>query len=130
MNWYRTAQQIYETDQHKIDYMDIGHNQWKKDHGYKNIENTNDIEEYLWMIIDGTLHVSPSNKSHGGTGDIEIDRKFWQNGTIWKGRFSNSDGKKIISISGPPSSGFREIPSVILNMLYDRFGNDINIYRY
>ena len=132
MNWYKLAQRIIERDQHRIPYTGLGHeqykNKWKEEN--EQIPEEDLPEEYIWCISNGILYKETGKEAHGWSGNDDFDKKLYE--AQWKGRFSNKGGKKtlsIVALSGI-GAGFRPIPNVILNIIYDEFGSDTDIYRF
>jgi hypothetical protein len=106
MNWYKFSRISTET------YFDIGFN---RENDIKN----QDIR--LWVWIKGKLVTAPiKNKddTHGIFSFIDtLDN-------MYRGRFQN----KTVTIVKPIGiASFLRIPNILLNLLYEEFGDDIKI---
>jgi len=101
MSWYKKAKKEFEN------YWEIGHNQ------------NNMI---LWVYRNGKLLTHPAIK--GDTAHLDV----WPDITDdnYRGRFDINN--KYTSLFNPYEG--RPIPNSILGLLYDKFGNDIEIMEF
>jgi len=134
MNWYKIAQKIIEYDKHRLPYVSLGHDQYRNRYRYKDeenqIPNSELPEEYIWVINNGILYKEDGFEAHWNNRNEKFIEKLRT--AQWKGRFQNKNEKKILSVVSlmGTSSNYRPIPNVILNILYDEFGKDVDIYRF
>ena len=125
MNWYKLSQE-YQIPSGR-DYFEIGHKtplytKYTKD---KKEEVT---ENYLWWWEHGSLKVQTiDNEDEVDHFDLlGADTQY-----LYKGRVQiNKNGEIKISLSIPLSKQHVRIPSIIIRLLYQRFGEKAQIYQY
>ncbi|MBT6051354.1 MAG: hypothetical protein HOG49_31520 [Candidatus Scalindua sp.] len=123
LNWYKESQKIYNTDEHEVNYLGIGHadglpitEEWRQ-----KMRDTDEFEHsflaWVWdgeKILTGTEHRS--------------EMGYMPN--RYAGRYEQNNEEKRVSIVVPKDKKFRKIPNILIKALNRKFGDDINIYMF